>query len=397
MKKIVFPMALAALALLSFGSCREKIDTDNNLVITKGVDIQGTSATLSGAIGADFDMSVDYTPGFYFGDKAGLSESNSEFISAGAVGTDGSFSGKKTGLNYGKTYYYNAVVKQAGKVLLGKERSMTVGDLAVTGITLDKTTLSLKPGTTAQLTATIKPEGATNQNISWKSDNTTVATVSGTGLVTAKKAGSAKITVTTEDGGKTATCTVYARNECPAGAVDLGLSVYWATCNVGASTPQATGNLYAWGETSTKGSYSWSNYSLCDGSKNSINKYNTMSSYGKVDGKTTLDPADDAAAVALKGTWRMPDKNECQELIEGCNWIWTTVNGVSGYKVVAKKDSSKYIFLPMAASSNSGINGYFWIREGNGMYGSVLRIYQDYYRVITLERFYGIPIRPVSD
>ncbi len=79
---------------------------------------------------------------------------------------------------------------------------------AVTNVTLDKTTLALLTGKTAQLTATVSPTNASNKAVTWKSSNTSIANVSSTGLVTAVGNGTATITVTTADGAKTATCTV---------------------------------------------------------------------------------------------------------------------------------------------------------------------------------------------
>lgn len=80
---------------------------------------------------------------------------------------------------------------------------------AVTGVTLDKDTLTLTAGgTTGSLTATVAPDNATNKNVTWSSSNTDVATVDANGVVTPKAAGTATITVTTEDGNNTATCTV---------------------------------------------------------------------------------------------------------------------------------------------------------------------------------------------
>ena len=79
---------------------------------------------------------------------------------------------------------------------------------AVTKVTLDKTTATIKVGSTAQLTATISPSKAANKNVTWSSSDTAVATVSDTGLVTAVAPGTATVTVTTADGGKTATCAV---------------------------------------------------------------------------------------------------------------------------------------------------------------------------------------------
>ena len=85
---------------------------------------------------------------------------------------------------------------------------MTAATVSVTGVSLDKTELSLTVGGTETLTATITPDNATNKNLTWSSDDTSVATVDASGLVTAVSAGTATITVTTEDGAKTATCTV---------------------------------------------------------------------------------------------------------------------------------------------------------------------------------------------
>ena len=136
--------------------------------------------------------------------------------------------------------------------------------------------------------------------------------------------------------------------------VDLGLSVKWATCNIGASSPSAYGDYYAWGETSTKSRYAWENYRFRtsgDSYKNvKFNKYNTQSDRGSVDNRTTLELSDDVARQKWGGGWRMPTITEFQELIDNCTWTWTTMNGVSGYKVTSKKSgySSRSIFLPAA-------------------------------------------------
>ena len=91
----------------------------------------------------------------------------------------------------------------------------------VTSVSLDKTSLELTEGKTAQLTATVEPNNATNKNVTWESSNTSVATVDANGLVTAVSAGTATITVTTVDGGKTDTCTVTVREEAPDRPVNL--------------------------------------------------------------------------------------------------------------------------------------------------------------------------------
>ena len=147
--------------------------------------------------------------------------------------------------------------------------------------------------------------------------------------------------------------------------VDLGLSVKWATCNVGASSPEEYGEYYAWGETETKSTYDWSTYKWCNGYENTLTKYNDDSYYGTVDNKTVLDPEDDVAHVKWGGSWRMPHDAEMTELYENCTWTWTTQGGKNGYKVTSKKNGNS-VFLPAAGRccggdvSGQGDDGYYW-------------------------------------
>ena len=151
--------------------------------------------------------------------------------------------------------------------------------------------------------------------------------------------------------------------------VDLGLpsGTKWATTNVGANTPEGYGNYYAWGETTTKSPYNWSNYKWCNGSSSSMTKYCTSSSYGTVDNKTTLDLSDDAAYVNWGSSWRMPTRAEQDELrnTSYTTWTWTTQNGVKGYKVTSKTNGNS-IFLPAAGYRSisglyyAGSYGYYW-------------------------------------
>ena len=88
--------------------------------------------------------------------------------------------------------------------------------------------------------------------------------------------------------------------------VDLGLSVMWATTNIGANAPEEYGDYFAWGEVSPKETYGWKTYKYCEGSYKTLTKYNYDSSKGAVDNKTVLDYSDDAARVNWGGNWRMP-------------------------------------------------------------------------------------------
>jgi len=125
--------------------------------------------------------------------------------------------------------------------------------------------------------------------------------------------------------------------------VDLGLSVKWATYNVGASSEEEIGVRYAWGETEGKSYYDWDNYKWCNGTYTALTKYCTNSTYGTVDGKNKLELADDIAFVTYGDGWRMPTKEELQELAN-CTWTTETVNGVDGARVTGPNNNS--IFLP---------------------------------------------------
>ena len=185
--------------------------------------------------------------------------------------------------------------------------------------------------------------------------------------------------------------------------VDLGLSVKWATCNVGANAPEEYGDYFAWGETQPKTTYDWSTYKWCNGSYDTQTKYCTDSYYGTVDNKTQLELSDDAARANWGGSWRMPTTEEQQELINNCTWTWTTQNGVNGYKVTSKKNGNS-IFLPAAgyrddSSLNyAGSTGYDWSSSLSSDYpgdayglgfNSDLVGWGYYYR------YYGHSVRPV--
>ncbi len=149
--------------------------------------------------------------------------------------------------------------------------------------------------------------------------------------------------------------------------VDLGLSVKWATCNVGATKPEEYGNYYAWGETTTKSTYNWSTYKWCNGSKTTLTKYNTSSSYGTVDNKTVLELADDAARANWGGAWRMPTDGEWRELLDECTWEWKNAyKGTTAGYLVTSKINGNSIFLPAAGYRYSddlldaGSYGDYW-------------------------------------
>ena len=173
--------------------------------------------------------------------------------------------------------------------------------------------------------------------------------------------------------------------------VDLGLpsGLKWATCNIGARVPEDSGDYFAWGEIKTKRTFSESG-SLTYGKK----KYSI-----EISGDSQLD----AARANWGGSWRMPTKYECQELIDKCKWEWVTINGVNGYKVTGTNGNS--IFLPTAGnrSGSSLYNadfGYYWSSTPRGYYDK--RAYYLGFYSVDLSmgyngRYYGQLVRPVLE
>ena len=280
----------------------------------------------------------------------------------------------------------------------------------VESISLNRTSLELMEGDEFTLVATIAPSNADNQKVIWTSSDNAVASVDG-GKVKALKQGSTTITAKTDDGGKTATCelTVLGRY------VDLGLSVMWATCNLGASSPEEYGLYYQWGDTQGWGSDSsdgknffWDDYKWCNGSTKTLTKYNTKSEYGTVDNKTVLDKEDDAAYVALGGKWRTPTIDEWRELKRNCTWRLTYQNGVMGFIVTSKKQgyTDKSIFLPkpgyriMGGIVDVGLVHYYWsssLNIGTPTYAYCVYFYSGGSGTLMFDRIYGYSIRPVYE
>lgn len=145
------------------------------------------------------------------------------------------------------------------------------------------------------------------------------------------------------------------------GTVDLGLSVKWASCNLGASDPRDYGNLYAWGELSPKQDYSWATYRFANGDIEHLTKYNNDPDYGLVDNLSHLEPADDVATETLGADWHIPSREEWTELREQCEWTWNDADG--GFTVTGPNGNS--IFLPANGYNFDDIGGYKW----GGEYG----------------------------
>lgn len=190
--------------------------------------------------------------------------------------------------------------------------------------------------------------------------------------------------------------------------VDLGLpsGTLWATCNVGAESPEEYGDYYAWGETQLKETYDWSTYQYCMGSPTTLTKYcsNSYDGYnGFIDDLTTLLPEDDAATANWGNGWSMPTIDQWRELLEYTTHIWITFKGVNGFLFTAN-DGNNNLFFPASGDVlGDSINGI----DRFGIYLSCSR-YTDYqhsswdfclhsedYYLGNFRRCYGASVRPV--
>ena len=211
--------------------------------------------------------------------------------------------------------------------------------------------------------------------------------------------------------------------------VDLGLpsGTLWATCNIGASSPEKYGGYFSWGETefdskyreekNSQGDiiwsgyvYTWETYTYCNGTEKTLTKYCTNSSSGNngfTDNLTELEASDDVATAKWGSEWQMPSLAQFQELINSnyTTTTWSQQNGVNGRLITSKKNGNT-IFLPAAGYhdtkllNSAGNAGYYWSRSlgTDSKNGSALYFYSTVIgtdRSIDFARFLGWSVRPV--
>lgn len=194
--------------------------------------------------------------------------------------------------------------------------------------------------------------------------------------------------------------------------VDLGLSVMWATCNMGASNPEDYGDYFAWGELYPKYSYYWDTYKFIE--KKKLTKYcmDKKDGYKGMTDQFLLESVDDVAYVSLGTGWRIPQSVELQELRDLCTWNWEERNGVKGYKIIGPNGNS--IFLPAAGYKVTSDDknykftsvvlekkaGYYWSNMldwyyMNSYYAISMGFSEKSIRKEPQLRRHGLPIRPV--
>ena len=347
---------------------------------TPAIDISYTSATVGGNVTENGGASVTER-GVCYSISANPTTSNTKITSGSGLGE---FTCNLSDLQDGMTYYARAYAINEKGIAYGDEvrfttKTKTIATVATTPATnVSYTSATVGGNVTEDGGAEVTERGvvyATTQN----------PTTAGTKVTKGSGLGQFTCNLTDLQDNTTYYARAYAINEKGVAYgeevsfttkalsgiengytwVDLGLSVKWASYNIGATKPEEYGDYFAWGETEPKELYAWSTYKHCQGSDNTLTKYNTNGGYGTVDNKTQLELTDDAARANWGGSWRMPTDAEMTELRNNCTWSWTTQNGVMGYKVTSKSNGNS-IFLPAAGYRSlsslvsAGSNGAYW-------------------------------------
>ena len=189
--------------------------------------------------------------------------------------------------------------------------------------------------------------------------------------------------------------------------VDLGLpsGLLWASCNVGATSPEQFGNYYAWGETQPKEIYNWVTYIWCTTYETSLEGF---TKYNNSDHLTVLVPGDDAATANIGNGARTPLFEEWEELVANTTYEWTSLNGINGIRLIGA--NGKSIFLPAAGVWGDEVlaeNCSAWsaslefMSTGEPSGGAHCFVYFPSIDYITADghagRCEGLPVRPVRD
>lgn len=255
----------------------------------------------------------------------------------------------------------------------------------VTAVELNKSEIALTVGGSETLTATVKPDDATDKSVTWATSDATIATVEN-GKVVAIEKGTA--TITARAGEKSATCTVIVISDA---VVDLGTGILWAVKDLGAENEYDQGSFYAWGEVEgNKPDYTWETYRFGKSYDSLVKYYH--------DRKFILDDEDDAANIILGSGWHIPSVKDWDRLLNECDWVEETINGTPGRRAIGKNGNS--VFFPYCGGASgtsilpSTTSALYWSNElsSNAYISEYGRIWNS---ILNLAA--GMKIRPVKD
>ena len=389
---------------------RDGIPTVTTAEVT---DIQGETATCGGNVTDNCGLAV-IARGVCWSTSPNPTLDDSHTTNGSG---NGSFSGSITGLTISTTYYVRAYATTSAGTGYGEQVSFTTRNGIPTVTTVE---VSQIQGLAATSGGNITDDGGlavTARGVCWSTSpsptlaNSHTSNGSGAGSFSSYMTGLAMSTTYYVRAYATNSFVTVYGNQLSFTTtndehvyVDLGLpsGLLWATCNVGAETPEDYGDYFAWGETQPKDIYDWSTYQYCNGNYNTLTKYCNKSSYGYngfTDNLTTLLPEDDAATANWGSGWRIPTEAEWQELLDNTTVTWTTQNGVNGCLFTASNGNS--LFLPAAGTRwegelyNAGLYCHYWSSSLGTDEPNFARLYSGDSDVGYGGRSNGFSVRPV--
>ena len=342
-------------------------------------DITEFKAILNGSLMVESEDDLSKSVWFLYSKTAKTAEdlkSKGQKVLA-TLQSDGSFKSSINGLIYNTNYNYIAVAKVHDREYCGSVKCFNTRDIEATVVTQATTEVKWSRSTlNASLTTNnIEPLNTTvwfiYSDIACSLDELLLSGITIAAIL--NENGQFSINLTGLTSNKTYYYVAGARvhdkefygnvvdfkaDVIPNGAIDMGLSVLWAESNLCLSGlcgySQEYGDYYAWGETEPKSEYTYASYTLCKGSYTTMTKYCTDSAYGTTDKRTDFKDygyLDDAARDILGGKWRVPRKEEWDELSENCTWVWTdnyNETGIAGRIATSNVTgyTDKSIFLP---------------------------------------------------
>ena len=381
-------------------------------------NVSSTSAKIDGNVTNDGGTSVTER-GVCYSTNANPTTSNTKITSGSGTGP---FTCDLTDLQEETTYYARAYAVNEKGTAYGEEISFTTR--AKTVATVTTSTPTSVSSTSAKINGNVTDDGGTSvteRGVCYSTDAN--PTTSNTKITSGSGTGSFTCNLTDLQKGTTYYARAYAVNEKGTAYgevvsfttkkptrgfenghewVDLGLSVKWATCNVGGVDKWDSGTYFAWGETSWGRSFSQSTYKWGVGDHRTI-----YTKYNQEDNKTILEPEDDAATVNWRGSWRMPTDDEFRELREKCTWEWCEDAGANyrgGYKVTSKTNGQSICLYEGSCydspdATGKAIGCYYWsntLYTGYGVYDACA-LYIDYRSAYVgrTERYCGCCVRAV--
>ena len=428
MKRLLPFIALAAITVLSVFSCQQEL-AEMGIVTGEATHVSCRNAMLSGKANIPQNTSTNLSFGVLYSTSSGVLLNSATLMEAKACDANYNYTIDTGVLEPKTTYYYRSYIIQNDEVEYGETKSFKTLALSSMIQTLDASDVYSNEATlNAMLDLTdckyssieygfeLTPQSGQDKTLT--ANNLADKAFSYSDMILGSNTGYSYAAYVKIDGilYKAEPKTFTTPAPPTPSLVDLGLSVKWASCNLGASKATECGGYYQWAgikDVSDKGIYlDWDNCPYHTGSDaySGWTKYNTESSYGTVDNKTVLESMDDAASVALGGKWRIPMDTEWSELrnTSNCSWTWTTIDGVEGYAVQSKKSgyTDNWIFFP-AAGYRLNVNlggkeliGHYWsssLATNYPYYACCLSFYSNSVGRGNTLRYYGLSIRPVSE